>query len=351
MANRNPQLIKSAIIGRIPFLKEKTLSLYSRYLSDNKFVGVNRETKNEEILTAYEMWSPVGMVLNQATISTGDGFTEDDWVALGMVLRGYKEIEGINLMHLYNCFYRSSGRYSYGKMVTGRVYTLYTSTQFNPSLSISLDDGTCKLCYTYLEDGTLKIWISEEEIKIDPTGAVVKDEDLTEESVGESEDLSSEELTTEEEYTTLSPADSIVLAPIQLDNPLKLIIENIEGRAEGILVDVTLEFKTSTHHQASLFEGEYSGLIINDLFRKNKTPEEIVLIPETLKEGTYSNKLVEFFAGTLITPDSNPTLLENLKSEVQVDLLDTGYTFWEWVLVNTPGCFNKDGYLDRRIDL
>ena len=68
------------------------------------------------------------------------------------------------------------------------------------------------------------------------------------------------------------------------------------------------------------------------------------LVPEILNPGEYSSKLVEFFAGTLVTPLSDSKLIANIGSK----LPGSSPSVWSRVIENTKGFYNQDGYLDRR---
>ena len=120
--NKNPLLIKNFLIGRIPFMKGKTLVLYKKYLSEGKYSKLLKDHENlSEVLSAYSMNSTykTDFVFDRADITYNTYFNEKEWIALGMVLRAYQEVEGLNLMHLYNCLFRGEDNIAYGHVVTG----------------------------------------------------------------------------------------------------------------------------------------------------------------------------------------------------------------------------------------
>ena len=301
--NKNPLLIKSFISGKIPLMKGKSSELYGRYLSDKKFIKIgNSET---ETLSAFTLNSnyilsdvstgrglpTAKLVFDQVDTNSSKFFSEDEWIALGLVLRAYKEIENINLMHLYNCLYSSEKNKIRGFVVIGRTYTLYSSTQLPVKLTLS--------------------------------------DRVTNES---------------ESYT---------LKYLSKNNPLVICIPDPEKSGKGIerIINLDLEFTDQSLPRCYLVEGTYKGLSVDYINIKgpgsvNKASDsgEIRLVPEDLGVGEYSDKLVEFVAGNLVTPLSDPRLLSLVGSK----LPGTGSSIWENAKLNTPGLYNQDGYLDRR---
>lgn len=295
--NKNPLLIKNAIMGKIPFMKDKTQALYLRYLSENKLSRILADHSGmEEILSAYQMKPnyDIDFVLDEADVDPITDFSEDEWDALGMLLRAYKEVEGISLMHLYNCLYKVVDRVAYGKVVTGRTYTLYSSSCFGLNLRIYIDpDNPTNLRLIYSSPLTPNIFTVDS----------VKTTVITEETLGDRKE---------------------------------------EERDIGKLVDLQIDLPSPTDLQFTLVEGEYSTLKMSSLTDYTKQKE---LVPEVLEFGGYSSKLVEFFAGTLITPMSDEKLISNLNKK----LSPAGGVLWDKVVVNTVGVHNKDGYVDRRV--
>lgn len=285
--NKNPLLIKNFLSGKIPFMKGKTLSLYSKYLSENKFSKVlESNPKYSETLSAYRVGAtyPTDFVFDGVKVTPTVFFSEDEWIALGMLLRAYKEVEGVSLLHLYNCLYNSSKNTVQGHVVTGRVYSLYSSTQF--PIKVYLGDST-------------QPW------KILPS-------------------------ISQHHPTILEIPESLV--------------QTVEGESVESLVKITLEFLGDTYQPSAMFEGRYSGISLNTISDPYK---EVRLIPEFVKIGEYSTKLIEFFSGTLITKLSNPKLISSVNNSLKAK----GRTFEEKVINATPGFYNKDGYMDRRIDV
>lgn len=290
--NKNPLLVKSSLVERIPFLKGKTSELYGRYLSDHRFnkrgnSGVIETVSAFTMNTNYKLndsqlnatdFSIKDLVFDQVDITTSKFFSEKEWIALGMVLRAYKEIENVNLMHLYNCLYSAEGNKVRGFVVTGRLYTLYSSTQL-----------------------PVKITITD---MIDPTKVKTG------------------------QIRSLSRNNPTIISPY------------LEGVGEDRVVEVTLEFTGNNYQPCTLVEGVYRGLSLKTLSGSLDTK---TLVPENLKIGEYSDKLVEFFAGTLVTPLSDSKLISSVGSK-----LAGGSTVWEGVIRNTEGYYNQDGYLDRR---
>ena len=303
--NYNPLLVKNFLIGQIPFIKERTESLYGKYLSDNKFLEIIPESETPEILSAYSMFNNyiTNFVFDEGDISSNSEFSEKEWDMLGIFLRGLAEVENVNLMHLYNCFYNYSGLKVKGKVVTGRIYTLYSSSRLTLNLSVADFYGR-----------PLRITILDGDI---PSTEI---EDSDQNYIG------------------------VKLNSISKNSPVHFIVEPGEN-PKGVLVKITMEFEQIVNTLSGLFEGSYPGL--NDLSVLLNPKKETRLIPSNLKIGEYARKLVEFFAGTLITPLSNSKLRENLSRE----LPGSSYKFEERVIENTPGIYNKDGYMDRRIDL
>lgn len=309
--NYNPLLIKSFIVGKIPFIKERTLARYNKYISDHKFSQVLEGNPDiTETISAYtlkksdtrvrgyqinrpaEISQTVEFLLDETDITSSKYFSEREWIALGLLLRAYNEIENINLMHLYNCLYSGSSDMVTGKVLTGRKYTLYGSTQLPVAITAS-----------YLNSENL---ITPLQVKVDHT------------------------------LTILSKANPIHLEVID------------DGNVLGRLVDISIRFNFGKYQPATLVEGDYKSIInLDRLQDPYYNPDELNPIPETLALGEYSRKLVEFVAGTLITPLSD----EKLLLMAEKGLTNGGSTFSEKVKKATPGIFNKDGYLDRRIKL
>lgn len=281
--NKNPLLIKNFLIGRIPFMKGKTLVLYKKYLSEGKYSKLLKDHENlSEVLSAYSMNSTykTDFVFDRADITYNTYFNEKEWVALGMVLRAYQEVEGLNLMHLYNCLFRDENNIAYGHVVTGRTYTIYALSQLETRLTI---------------------------------------------------------------YTNDTSPQSLVLFSSSVCSPTTFTVEKEEGEPEK-LVRIEVKFSGLKTQRTMLAEGTYAGVNLQTL---KDSFQERNLIPEILNFGEYSSKLVEFFSGSLITPQSNSKLI----SYVNRLLMGEGTTFEEKVVNSTPGWHNKDGYLDRRIEV
>lgn len=266
--NKNPLLIKNFLMGKIPFMKEKTEYLYKKYLSNHKFSKKSDEVI--ETISAYTLGSTyeTDFVFDLADIHPNIHFTEKEWILLGMLLRAYKEVESIRLMHLYNCLYSGSGNTVRGHVVTGRTYTLYTWSQLGATIRI---DGEI---YDY---GVKK----------------------------------------------------------QLTAHTPLIIKVPEKVVEQ-LVEITIEFNGLTYQRVALFEGSYAGIF--DYNQKNTD-----LIPRLLGIGEYSDRLVEFFAGTLITPLSDSKLIKSVTWDLGISSLG------DPVKEIHPGWHEKDGYIGKEI--
>ena len=281
--NKNPLLIKNFLIGKIPFMKGKTLILYKKCLSRGKYSRLLRDHEDlSEVLSAYSMNSTykTDFVFDRANITYNTYFNENEWVALGMVLRAYQEVEGINLMHLYNCLFRGEDNIAYGHVVTGRTYTIYALSQLETKLTI---------------------------------------------------------------YTNETNPQGLILSSSSVCTPTTFTVDKEESEPER-LVRIEVEFSGLKTQRTMLAEGTYSGINLQTL---RDSFQEKNLIPEILGFGEYSSKLVEFFSGSLITPHSNPKLI----SYVNRLLMGEGVTFEEKVINSTPGWHNKDGYLDRRIEV
>lgn len=301
--NYNPLLVKNFLIGKIPFVKEKTLSLYKKYLSEGKFsqgIYEGDELTGSEILTAYTMLNNyhTDFVFDEGTIVNSTSFNQKEWDLLGMFLRAYAEIEGVNLLHLYNCLYTREGAIITGGVVTGRIYTLYS--------------------YSYLP-----ITLSAKDF----SGRVIK---LSEIKEGVESD----------------PENSLTFGSISKVKPIHFRVMALSDSGEvipGDLVDFKLEFSSEANLLTALVEGNYPGYFPTSL----DPYSEKQLIPENLRVGEYSRKLIEFLAGTLVTELSDPQLIANLSRE----LTGSALSFKQRVIDKTPGVYNKDGYMDRRIDL
>jgi hypothetical protein len=309
--NYNPLLIKSFIAGKMPFIKERTLARYNKYLSDHRFSQVLEDdpTKTETVsaytlrksntgIRGYQINRPAEIsqtaefLLDEADITYSEYFSEREWMALGLLLRAYKEVENVDLMHLYNCLYSGSSDTVVGKVLTNRKYTLYGSTQLPVSITAS-----------YLSSENISTSLS---VRVDHS------------------------------LTILSKA-----------NPIHLEVVD-DGNVLGRLVDISIQFYLGKYQPATLVEGDYKSIVNFDRLQDPYyNPDESNPIPETLALGEYSRKLVEFAAGTLITPLSD----ENLLLTSEKALTKGGSTFSEKVKKATPGIFNKDGYLDRRVKI
>ena len=296
--NKNPLLVKSSLLEKIPFLKGRTAELYGRYLSNHRFSKIIGDSGLSETVSAFTMNSkyklndsqihggidPKDFIFDQADITPSKFFSEKEWIALGMVLRAYKEVENINLMHLYNCLYSGENNRIRGFVVTGRMYTLYSSTQLPVKVTVT------------------------------------------------------------DQVTGLSREGRI--RSLSRNNPT-LITPSIEGTNSDRLVEISLEFTGNNYQPSTLVEGVYSGLSLKTLDNSANgftASTDKYLVPENLKIGEYSSKLVEFFAGTLVTPLSDSKLISNIGNK----LPRSGATVWDKVKENTTGLYNQDGYLDRR---
>ena len=274
-------------MGKIPFMKGKTLALYNKYLSGGRFSKVlestigpdGKEKALTETLAAYTLNSTykTDFIFDQTDISPTTQFNEKEWILLGMLLRAYKEIENISQMHLYNCFYQGRSDTLYGHIVTGRVYTLYCQSTNLVKLKMYVegDKPVVKTLYS-----------------------------------------------------------THVAAPYQFTAPTG------ESGLEK-LIEVELEFYGGSWLPSTLVEGQYQGLKGNQCLPGD-------LVAEIMQPGEYSSKLVEFFAGTLITPLSDPELKRISYSRVANQ---GGLNTQENIALATPGYHNKDGYIDRRLDL
>lgn len=291
--NKNPLLIKSSLLERIPFMRGKTSELYGRYLSNKRFNKMMGTKGMVETVSAFSMNSkyklndsqfnggidPKELVFDQVDITPSKFFSEDEWIALGMVLRAYKEIENIDLMHLYNCLYLGEDNKIKGFVVSGRTYTLFSSTQL-------------------------------------PVTIVVSDRVSGKYREGKIRSLSR--------------------------NSPTLIVPTVDDVHSDRLVEISIEFTGNNYQQSTLVEGVYRGLSLKTLSNESRSSD--YLVPENLKIGEYSDKLVEFFAGTLVTPLSDSKLISSINSKLQGD----SQSIWDRVVKNTRGFYNQDGYLDRR---
>ena len=318
--NKNPLLIKNFLTGNIPFMKGKTLSLYKKYLSENKFKKAFNKGNQTETISAYTMNSTydIDFIFDQADISPVTYFSEKEWIFLGLALRAYKEVEGIDLMHLYNCFYKGDSDKLKGKVVVGRIYTLYSFTQLPVTIRISIGGEELSLVRSSLSaHHPLIFYITE-------NGLI---------------DLSSKLKNKKEEFTRSSTeyiSESNLLEEIVYEEKEK------SGENYEALVDIEMEFTGIKYQRATLVEGYgYSGFNFLNIANSNG------VIPELLKEGEYSSKLVEFFAGTLITKKSDPKLI----SSVNYGFRSNGIDLWDKAKKDTPGIFNKDGFVDRRVNV
>lgn len=289
--NKNPLLIKSCLLERIPFIKGKTAKLYGRYLSNHRLNKTLVSNGSSETVSAFTMNTkyklndnqsylgidPRDFVFDKADVSSSKFFSEKEWVALGMVLRAYKEVEGVNLLHLYNCLYSAERNKIKGFVVTNRSYTLYSDTQLPVKLTL-----------------------------VDPN-------------------------------TGLS--NTGVIKSISSKNPtiIRPFIKEFDYEKP---VEIYLEFSGSEYQPCVMVEGTYRGLTIQELSKGTSTHP----VPENLKIGEYSDKLVEFFAGTLVTPMSDSKLISNVGAR----LPGSGKNIWENTITNTVGLYNQDGYLDKR---
>ena len=207
-----------------------------------------------EVLSAYSLNSEyiTDFIFDEVEVSNSTTFSEKEWIALGMLLRAYKEVDTIDLLHLYNCLFKEEGKVVYGHVVTGRTYTLYTSTQL--PVTIRLKSGDSVLSETKLKS-----------------------------------------------LNTLSPL--IFRIPINTGS-----FPQIET-----LVEIEIEFSGSSPQTCTLLEGCFDGLL--DGMGGEQPISKLVsgpqgkLVPEQLKVCEYSDRLVEFFAGTLVTKLSNPKVI------------------------------------------
>ena len=278
--NKSPLLIKSALIERIPFIKGKTLPLYGKYFSDQRLYKSLEKSISPETLTAYSLNSDykVDFIFDRIDITASESFSEEEWLALGHLLRAYKEVENISLMHLYNCLYGERGNSAYGKVVSGRSYTLYTSTQYPLVL---------KYTYNGEEIGKIK--------------------------------------------TTKSVSIS---SPLKVEVPVFKVPET--GVEVEVVYDLEIIFFGVKTSPATLVEGIYSGL--------SSSPQTSVnLVPELLRPGEYSSRLVEFFSGTLITPLSNNKLI----SQALSNLISPGGDLRTKAISSSKRVFNKDGFIGK----
>lgn len=271
--NKNPLLIKSSLTGQIPFMKGRTLALYKKFISENKFQKVLRSLPNgqTEILSAYTMNSEykTDFVFDGIEVTPSIHFSEEEWIALGMLLRAHKEVDGINLLHLYNCLFRASGKIVYGHVVTGRTYTLYTSTQLPLKIRIGLQEP-------------IEITVSS--------------------------------------LNTLNPY--ILRIPADLGNES--------------LVEIEIEFGSSTYQPSTLVEGIYDGLLSTGETYVLRTGPTDKFIPQPLGIGEYSERLVEFFAGTLVTKPSNPKVI-SIATQQEIESI--------------PKFYNNDGFIGKEVQL
>lgn len=324
--NYNPLLIKSFIIGNMPFIKELTQGKYGMYLSNHRFSQKSGST--EETVSAYTLRvddptrrgylinrpgvlsQTIEFALDETDIKATTYFSEREWIGLGLLLRAYKEVEGVDLMHLYNCLYSASDDQVTGKVVIGREYTLYGSSQL-----------PVEIIAKYI-DTQLEIEI----VPPKPVEAISKDQ-----GDGQVNDMGNEP----KKY--LSRSDPIHFKVVEkADHPVP----------PGILADLTIKFVSGEWQPATLVEGNYPGLrYLSGLKDPFSVGYPLENIPEPLGVGEYSRKLVEFAAGSLITPLSE----EKLRTSVERQLTRGGATFKEKVKRATPGVFNKDGYCDRRV--
>ena len=306
--NRNPLLIKNFLMEKFPFIKDKTLKLYSKYLSDRKFSKAIGDGNISETLSAYTLLAkyPVDFVFDTADISPTTNFSEKEWIALGMLLRAYKEVEGINLMHLYNCFYRAEGNKITGHVVSGRTYALYSSTIWPITISFISQNGEI------LED----------------SGEMAK-----ENSFG----LKSTRISIPYNRSLSNVSPTLLTAPKTM---------GVDGKILESLITIELEF-TGNYQPAMLVEsindkGSDYGKISTEAI--GEPSKQKSLVPEILNPGEYSSKLAEFFAGTLITKQNNSYLYNSVENVV----VARGEKSIEEA---TRGWHNVDGYIDRRIDV
>lgn len=289
--NKNPLLIKSSLTGQIPFMKGRTLALYKKFISENKFQKVLRSLSNgqTEILSAYTMNSEykTDFVFDGIEVTPSIHFSEEEWIALGMLLRAHKEVDGINLLHLYNCLFRASGKIVYGHVVTGRTYTLYTSTQLPLKIRI--------------------IGISRKPMEIQVNS-----------------------------LNTLNPYTFRVPSKVKEDTETGEILEVLEIIGNESLVEIEIEFSSSTYQPSTLVEGIYDGLLSTGETYVLRTGPTDKFIPQPLGIGEYSERLVEFFAGTLVTKLSNPKVI-SIATQQEVEVI--------------PKFYNNDGFIGKEVQL
>ena len=340
--NYNPLLIKSFIIGNMPFIKELTQGKYGMYLSNHKF---SQESGSiEETVSAYTLRvddptrrgylinrpgvlsQTIEFALDESDIKGTTYFSEREWIGLGLLLRAYKEVEGIDLMHLYNCLYSASGDQVTGKVVIGREYTLYGSSQLPVEI-------------------IAKYRNTDLEIEIVPSKPV---EVITGNlSSGQATNLSNT-IAEDTEGGQITPVENNQKKYLSRSDPIHFKVINKENTqvSPGILVDLTIKFVSGEWQPSTLVEGNYPGLrYLSGLKDPFSVGYPLENLPEPLGVGEYSRKLVEFAAGSLITHLSE----EKLRTSVERQLTRGGTTFEEKVKKATPGVFNKDGYCDRRI--
>lgn len=316
--NYNPLLVKNFLIGKIPFIKERTTDLYGEYISNRKFSKVI-SSEDSETLSAYSMFNNyvTNFIFDEGDITTDTHFSEKEWNLLGLFLRALSEVENVNLMHLYNCLYNYEGVTIKGSVVTGRTYTLYSSSRLG--LEIYIKDFYNRPLEIELVQGP-NDYPEAENPGIQPIPKYSEIKDLEDNYLG------------------------IRINSISKSSPVHFKVKSGEN-PEGILVNISIKFEAIVNILTSLVEGNYSGL--DNLGALTEPYSERRLIPENLKIGEYSRKLVEFFSGTLVTPLSDPKLRANLSR----DLIGNDLSFEKRVIENTPGIYNKDGYMDRRVDL
>ena len=296
--NLNPLLIKSSLTGKIPFMKNKTLSLYGKYISNNILSKVLKESTfqgelKSETISAYTLNSAyeVDFTFDEVDITNSDSFSQKEWIALGMLLRAYKEVENINLLHLYNCLYRANNKTVYGNLVSGRMYTLYGYTQIPVILRFKSSEADEPF-----------------EIKL-------------------------------KSLNGLNPY--IFRCPYYSEDGW-----NSESGLES-LIEIEIEFSGYSYRPCTLLEGKF-GTLLDGVGKRSYEPkietDEVKifnkgpinsLVPEFLGIGEYSSRLVEFFSGTLITGLSN----SKLRSEANSKIND--YTL--------PKFCNKDGFIGKEV--
>lgn len=276
--NKNPLLIKSALMGEIPFIKEKTKLRYGKFISEGKFQKTLENIDQTETLTAYTMNSEykTEFVFDKVTISSSKSFSEGEWIALGMLLRAYREVEGVNLLHLYNCLYKGENNVLYGKVIRGRSYSLYTSTLL--PVTIKIGRGS--------------------EIVVDSMNSI----------------------------------KPYIFTAIEIKDG-----ETLKGDS---ILDISIEFTGNSSQPCMLAEGEYGSLLDSNnsgvdsegkVKKLSLGPNK--LVPQILGIGEYSDRLVEFFAGTLATKLSNPKVFSQASQ--------TAFSL--------PMVHNKDGYYGKEV--